>query len=70
MFKLILFVAAVSAGPMGGPFGELEQGLNEDQKQQLHTIFKNDAWTKQQIQDQVKAIFQGIGGDVAVSFSP
>uniref|UniRef100_A0AC34FK90 Uncharacterized protein n=1 Tax=Panagrolaimus sp. ES5 TaxID=591445 RepID=A0AC34FK90_9BILA len=80
MFKAIFvisFIVAVSAMPMMGPGGlgmgpgpmmgpkELENGLTEEQKTQLHTILENDSATKQQKQDSLKSFFDGIGGNVS-----
>uniref|UniRef100_A0AC35FY86 Uncharacterized protein n=1 Tax=Panagrolaimus sp. PS1159 TaxID=55785 RepID=A0AC35FY86_9BILA len=80
MFKSIFaiaFVVAVSAGPMmgggmgpggpGGPMKDLENGLSDAQKQQLQAIFKDDSLTKQQMKDNLKTFFDGVGGDAAVS---
>uniref|UniRef100_A0AC34GK11 SXP/RAL-2 family protein Ani s 5-like cation-binding domain-containing protein n=1 Tax=Panagrolaimus sp. ES5 TaxID=591445 RepID=A0AC34GK11_9BILA len=85
MFKTIFavaFIVAVSAMPMMGPVGpggmgpgpimgpkELENGLTEEQKTQLHTILENDSATKQQKQDSLKSFFDGIGGDVSTNFN-
>uniref|UniRef100_A0A914YND6 Uncharacterized protein n=1 Tax=Panagrolaimus superbus TaxID=310955 RepID=A0A914YND6_9BILA len=75
-FKVILafcLIAFVSAAPMGmggefgGIFGDLQNSLNDEQKQQLKDIFSNEALTKQEIQDQIKAYFEKIGGDALVS---
>uniref|UniRef100_A0AC35FFF3 Uncharacterized protein n=1 Tax=Panagrolaimus sp. PS1159 TaxID=55785 RepID=A0AC35FFF3_9BILA len=78
MFKSIFaiaFVVAVSAGPMmgghggpGGPMKDLGNGLSDAQKQQLQAIFTDDSLTKQQMKDNLKTFFDGVGGDAAVSF--
>uniref|UniRef100_A0AC34GPK7 SXP/RAL-2 family protein Ani s 5-like cation-binding domain-containing protein n=1 Tax=Panagrolaimus sp. ES5 TaxID=591445 RepID=A0AC34GPK7_9BILA len=77
IFAIAFVVAAVSGhggpgGPMGGPggpFKELEKGLTEEQKTQLQAIFKNDAATKQQMQDSLKSFFDGVGGDASTKFN-
>uniref|UniRef100_A0AC34G0U5 SXP/RAL-2 family protein Ani s 5-like cation-binding domain-containing protein n=1 Tax=Panagrolaimus sp. ES5 TaxID=591445 RepID=A0AC34G0U5_9BILA len=75
-FKIILaccLIAFVSAAPIGGEFGgifgDLQNSLNDEQKQQLKAIFTNDALTKQEIQDQIKAYFEKIGGDALNKFN-
>uniref|UniRef100_A0A914QBM6 SXP/RAL-2 family protein Ani s 5-like cation-binding domain-containing protein n=2 Tax=Panagrolaimus TaxID=55784 RepID=A0A914QBM6_9BILA len=65
MFKSIFaiaFVVAVSAGPMMG-------GTCDAQKQQLQAIFKDDSLTKQQMKDNLKTFFDGVGGDAATKFN-
>uniref|UniRef100_A0AC34FHY8 Uncharacterized protein n=1 Tax=Panagrolaimus sp. ES5 TaxID=591445 RepID=A0AC34FHY8_9BILA len=59
-FCLIVFAFAAE---FGGIFGDLQNDLNDEQKQQLKAIFTNDALTKQEIQDQIKAYFEKLGGD-------
>ena len=61
-------------GPMmggpGGPFKELENGLSEEQKTQLRAMFKDDSsLTKQQMKDNLKTFFDGVGGDAATKFN-
>ena len=79
LLALGFVVVAVSAGPMGGqgagpfggqggPFAELEKSLTEEQKQQIKAIFTDESSTKQQIQDNIQAFFEKIGGEALVSF--
>ena len=69
-FGLIAFAAAhpmMGGGEHMDPFTQLKSILNDEQQQQLKAIWENDALTKQQVQDQIKAYFENLGGEALVS---
>ena len=55
--------------PHFSPFAGLERNLTDDQRDQVQEVFKNENLTKQQVEDNLKQLFDGFGLSTQVSLT-